>query len=94
MTDCANKKMKLPNLLYLTAFIMSPILAHADISNDMYSIANLLARQPNQTPCATPIFTEALVDNAAMIANPDEADSTDIDTWTRYSFSQKQAGSG
>lgn len=78
----------LQRLLVFFVLLYCPTLLYA-ASDEMYSINELLQEQQDPTPCAKSIYENALKNNAHLITDPETADSDDIDTWTRFSFSQK-----
>lgn len=53
-----------------------------------YSIDDLLTRNTTGTPCATRIYESALAATGSGIENPDEADTTEINTWAHLTFNQ------
>ena len=63
--------------------------APAFAANDgTYSVDALLSRNSTGTPCATRIYESALAATSSGIENPDEADTTEINTWAHLTFNQ------
>lgn len=75
-------------LFLLLAFIFAPLSVFAEPDNNSYSIDEMLERRAHETPCATAVLRQAMAYNANMIENPDDASSTEIDTWVHFAFSQ------
>ena len=74
-------------LLFLLCILGMPAMSYAE-SNGTYSIDELLERKSNGTPCATQIFANALAATADIIENPDDAGTSEINTWSQHAFSQ------
>lgn len=72
-------------LIFLLAIVCAPFVAIAD--DNTYSIDELLERQSDATPCARAVFEQALANNVNMIESPDDASTTEIDTWSHSVFS-------
>ena len=64
-----------------------PMMVYAE-SDGTYSIDAMIERKSDGTPCATQVFANALAAEAYIIDLPDEAGTSEIDTWSHHAFSQ------
>ena len=79
--------MAVKKILCFVFCLLCPFMAFA--VDDVYSVNQLLETPADNTPCARAIYEKALHDNANLISDPETADTGDIDTWSRFAFSQR-----